>query len=125
MSEEPSIYERIGGEEGIEGLLDEFYTRVTSDSVLKSYFIDVSMERVRKMQKMFFCEVIGGPHHYDGKPLAEIHKNMEISRYEFDRFVKILVETLKDRGISDKDGREVVAKINLFASEIISDVEFG
>ncbi len=125
MSKESSIYERIGGEEGIEGLLDDFYAKVTSDPVLKSYFIDVSMERVRKMQKMFFCEVIGGPHHYEGKPLTEVHKNMEISRYEFDRFVKLLVETLKDRGISDKDGREVVAKINIFAGEITTDEDFG
>ena len=124
MSEETSIYERIGGEEGIEGILDIFYDKVIADSVLKSYFHGASLPNIRKKQKEFFAAATGGPHAYIGRSLGEVHKNMGISRYEFDRFVKLLVESLKERGISDKDGREVVAKVNIYAEEITHDENF-
>ena len=117
-----SIYERIGGAEGIAGLVDEFYEKITADEVLKSYFKNASVGKIMKMQKEFFTAATGGPGTYSGRPLKDVHKHMGISRYEFDRYVGHLVETLKTRGISGEDSRQVVAKINLYADDIINDI---
>ena len=122
--EEPtSIYERIGGADGIDGLVDEFYESIMSDEVLKPYFKHASTGKIIIMQKQFFAAATGGPLTYGGKPLKEVHKHMGISRYEFDRYVGHLVKTLETRGISGEDSREVVAMINIYADEITNDIQ--
>jgi hemoglobin len=122
--EEPtSIYERIGGAEGIDGLVDEFYESIMSDEVLKPYFKHASTGKIINMQKQFFAAATGGPLIYAGKPLKEVHKHMGISRYEFDRYVGHLVKTLETRGINGEDSREVVAMINIYADDITNDTQ--
>ncbi|MEC5125692.1 group 1 truncated hemoglobin [Verrucomicrobiales bacterium BCK34] len=121
--EEPeSIYERIGGAEGIAGLVDEFYESIMSDEVLKPYFKHASVGKIIIMQKEFFAAATGGPRTYSGRPLKEIHKHMGISRYEFDRYVGHLVKALETRGITGEDSREVVALINIYADDITTDI---
>ena len=126
MSQEDThtIYERIGGAEGIAGLVDEFYEKIIADEVLKSYFKHASVGKIMNMQKEFFTAATGGPNTYSGRPLKEVHKHMGISRYEFDRYVGHLVDTLKTRGISGEDSREVVAKINIYGDDITNDVTY-
>lgn len=125
MSQEENsttIYDRIGGAEGISGLVDEFYEKIIADEVLKSYFKNASVGKIMNMQREFFSAATGGPSTYSGRPLKEVHKHMGISKYEFDRYVAHLVDTLKTRGISDEDSREVVAKINIYADDITNDI---
>ena len=121
--EEPqSIYEKIGGAEGIAGLVDEFYDSIMSDEVLKPYFKHARVGKIINMQKEFFAAATGGPRTYSGRPLKEIHKHMDISRYEFDRYVGHLVTALETRGITGDDSREVVALINIYADDITTDI---
>jgi len=122
QQEDTSIYDRIGGAEGIEGLVDDFYEKITNDEVLKSYFKNASVGKIMNMQKQFFSAATGGPLLYSGRPLKEVHKHLGISRYEFDRYVNHLVDTLKTAGISEEDSREVVAKINIYKDDITTDV---
>ena len=124
QEENNSIYERIGGADGISELVDEFYKKVTEDEVLKSYFAHACVGKLINMQKQFFTAATGGPMLYSGRPLKEVHKHLNISRYEFDRYVNHLVTTLKERGISEEDGREVVAKINIYADDITNDITY-
>ena len=80
MTEESSIYDRIGGEEGIARLVDCFYERVTSDPELKAYFEHAPMDKLRKMQREFFATATGGPIIYSGRPLRQVHHPLAISR---------------------------------------------
>jgi len=115
---ESSIYDRIGGEEGIAGMVDKFYERVLADPELAPYFKDTSMEKQQRMQREFFGAATGGPIIYSGRPLGEVHRHMGISRREFQRFTEHLIETLKETGISEQDVYDVIARVNLYADEI-------
>lgn len=124
MSESPSettIYERIGGEDGIASMVDSFYQRVMADPELAPYFKDTSMDKQRRMQREFFGAATGGPIIYSGRPLGEVHRNMGISRREFQRFTEHLIETLKETGISEQDVYDVIARVNLYADEITNE----
>lgn len=124
QEETKSIYERMGGADGIADLVDEFYSNIMADEVLKPYFKHASVGKIINMQKEFFAAATGGPRTYSGRPLKEVHKHMAISRYEFDRYLGHLVEALKKRGITGDDSRDVVAMINIYADDVTNDIQF-
>lgn len=124
-SAEETIYERIGGEETIAKLVDKFYEKVIADPELKFYFEHVPMGKLQKMQREFFSVATGGPILYSGRPLGEVHSKLDISRREFQRFTEHLIETLQEVGASEKDIYEVIAHVNIYADEIVNDIEFG
>lgn len=124
MSDSGSIYERIGGQEGIDRLVDDFYERVVNDSVLASYFKHASVGKIIEMQRVFLAAATGGPNVYAGRPLRDVHHRLGISRYEFDRYVQLLVEALAETGLNEEDQKQVVASINIYAEDITNDVQY-
>jgi len=118
MNEKPDIYQRIGGEEGIAGMVDSFYEKVLADPELAPYFTHVPIDKLRRMQREFFAAAVGGPIVYSGRPLSEAHHSLDISRREFQRFTEHLIETLEEKGLDKRDVSDVIAKVNLYADEI-------
>lgn len=58
MSE--TLYERLGGEDAIAAVVDEFYDRVVADEQVAYYFEDVDMQQQRAHQTQFISSVAGG-----------------------------------------------------------------
>ena len=123
MSDEKTstLYDRIGGEEGIAGMVDSFYQKVTADPELSSYFKDVPMDRLTRMQREFFGAATGGPIVYSGRPLSHVHQPFGISSREFRRFTEHLIETLQEHGANEDDVLDVIARVNLYADEITNE----
>lgn len=119
---EPTLFERIGGEEGIESLVDAFYERVAADEVLAPFFRHVSMEKLRTMQKEFFSEALGGPLYYSGKPLREVHAGRGIEKEHLRRFTNHLKDTLESKqgqlNLSNADLHAIHSRVALEADEI-------
>lgn len=121
-SDNSTLYDRIGGEEGIALLVDSFYERVLADPELKHYFEGKPLDKLRRMQREFFAMATGGPIVYTGRPLSQIHRPLAISRREFQRFTEHLIQTLEQRGdVSRPDVLDLIAKVNLYADEITND----
>lgn len=118
MAEEQSIYERIGGEEGIGNMVDGFYKKVLADAELAPYFENVPMDRQIRMQREFFAAATGGPIVYSGRPLSEAHHGLGISRREFHRFTEHMISTLEERGVSKADVLDIITRVNLYVDEI-------
>jgi len=127
MSHDPdsTLYERIGGEETINSLVDNFYSKVQDDPELAPYFTNVPMDKLRRMQFEFFSAATGGPIVYSGRPLGEVHRPLSISMREFQRFTEHLIETLEEIGVDKQDVLDIVAKINLYADEITNEPGYG
>ena len=121
MADETSIYERVGGEEGIAGMVDSFYEKVVADPELAPYFKDVPMDRQIRMQREFFAAATGGPIVYTGRPLSAAHHGLGITRRQFQRFTEHMIETLEERGVGKPDVLDIIARVNLYADEITSE----
>jgi hypothetical protein len=74
-----SIFERIGGDQMISEVIDEFYDRVLADPDLKPFFRNTSMDKLRRMQREFFSAALDGPITYSGKPLSHVHHGRGIT----------------------------------------------
>jgi hemoglobin len=118
MSNGPILYEKLGGEAGIESLIIAFYVRVMADPTLAPFFRNSSVEKLHAMQKEFFSMALGGPVKYSGCPLAHVHHGRGITGKHFSLFVNHLLATLEDMGTDEAESNEVIDRINSYANEI-------
>lgn len=117
-----TLFERVGGEQTISNLIHEFYDRVLADPELKPFFENVSMGKLRRMQREFFSAALDGPITYSGRPLSHVHHGRGITNHHFSRYVGHLIDILQDQGINDQDAQEIIGRINTYANEITGDV---
>jgi hemoglobin len=115
----PSLYERLGGEPAIDGIVKAWYGRVLQDPELQQFFHHTSMEKQHTMQHEFLCAALGGPMTYTGKPLSHAHQGRGISTSHFAKFTQHLLDALKEMGISGADADEVISRLNAYSNEII------
>jgi hemoglobin len=118
MSSNPTLYEKLGGESGVESLVIAFYVRVMRDPDLAPFFRNTSIEKLHFMQKEFFSMALGGPVQYSGAPLAHVHHGRGITAKHFSLFANHLLATLDDLGVEEAEAREVIGRINGYANEI-------
>lgn len=69
-----SIYDRIGGHEAIEVVVEDFYVRVLADDQLSGFFTGTNMNRLKGKQVEFFAAALGGPEPYTGAPMKQVHQ---------------------------------------------------
>jgi len=115
---QPSLYERLGGEDMISSLIPAFYVRVLGDAELAPFFKDSSLEKLHSMQREFFIMATGGPVEYSGRSMAHAHHGRGITKHHFGRFSGHLVETLLDMGVTQEEADEVISRINTHVNEV-------
>lgn len=118
MSENPTMYEKLGGEAGVEAFVIAFYVRVMNDPQLAPFFRNTSLDKLHAMQKEFFTMALGGPVSYSGCPLGHVHHGRGITSRHFRHFVDHMLATLEDQGVSDSEAQEIINHINSYANEI-------
>jgi len=118
----PTLFERVGGEQMIAEVVDDFYDRVLADPELKPFFRNTSIDKLRSMQREFFGAALDGPVTYTGKPLSHVHHGRGITKHHFTLFVNHLLDTLRDRGINDQDVTDIISRIRIYADEITGDI---
>jgi len=118
-----TLFEKLGGKDGVELAVDQFYDRVLNDDRIKHFFTDVDMKRQRQHQKAFLTYAFGGSSKYEGKMLREAHQhlveNMGLNSEHFDAVVEDLVATLQELGVSD----DLIAEVGAIAASSMSKKE--
>ncbi len=118
-SDQPTLYERVGGEQGIARLIDAFYDRVLADPELAVFFQDTAMDTLRHMQREFFAAALGATVSYSGRPLGQAHAGQGIKPRHLQRFVAYLIDTLKaDFDLRPDDESAIVDRIWTLANDV-------
>lgn len=118
-SESPTLWDRLGGAEGTDALIEAFYSRILTDSELAPFFEHASMERLRSMQREFFSAALGGPLEYSGTPLAHAHHGRGIKARHLQGFVGHLLAVLEEMKLSREDRDEIVSRIHTQADDVL------
>lgn len=125
MVRQPTLYDRIGGEEGVAAMIESFYERVLADPELAPFFEKTPMERLRRMQCAFFSAALDGPVLYDGHSLVGAHYGRGIRPSHLGRFVQHLVETLHSLQLAEADVLEIIDRVNTYTDKITGDTSVG
>ncbi len=103
------LYEKLGGRDALEAVVDEFYERVLADDQLRGFFEDSDMDDLRAHQVLFLGSLAGGNMEYDGQSMAEAHADLDISDDDFDAVAVHLKESLEAFDV-DPDATEAVVE---------------
>ncbi len=118
MSENITLYDRIGGESTVERLIDDFYERIVLDPELAAFFTKSDMSHQRSMFREFIAAAIDGPAKFTGKSISEAHQGRGIRTKHVQKFVDHLFSALKNFEIDDRDMDEIIARINTYSDEV-------
>ncbi len=118
MTEELSLYDRLGGEATVNRLVDDFYDRLLVDPELAPFFAKSDMNHQRSMLREFIASALDGPAKYTGKGIAEAHQGRGIKPSHVQKFVDILLAAIKDFGVNRRDIDEIIARINTYADDV-------
>ncbi len=111
MSETGTLYEHLGGKQGIETVVDDFYKRVLADPEVNHFFEHTNMEKQRRHQTAFISYAVGGPNQYTGRSMEKAHAGLNLQPEHLDAIAKHLGEALADRGVSPEDIKAVADRV--------------
>ena len=87
-----SLYSRLGGKKGITAVVNDFVTRLNTDTRVNSFFAATTSDpaRLSKFKTHFveqLCQASGGPCKYTGKDMKTAHQGMKITTENFNAVV--------------------------------------
>ena len=121
--EQETLYDRLGGQEGIRAVVDDFYDRLRADEELGEFFEGANMELLRRTQTDFLCEAAGGPETYDATPVREAHIHVPFTPEHIQRAVELLYESLEAFDVADDDADAVVGAIAQYEDDLLASEE--
>lgn len=118
----PTLYERLGGEEGIDLIVDEALRQMAADPLLQPSFVDVSAFDYPRFKYNFtqqLCEIADGPCRYRGKDMREAHRGLQISQAQFDRSGLIIQRALQRFEVDRDAQNEVLRRLGALGPDIV------
>lgn len=99
-----SVYELVGGQAGMEALVDAFYERVDRDAVLRPLYPD-DLTDSRRHLALFLAQYFGGPTTYSeqrGHPRLRMrHAHIAIGQAERDAWYSAMAAALDDVAVAE------------------------
>lgn len=135
------LYDRIGGHDGIEAIVEDFVTRVMADPRVnferkgvkqggislsrgKSVEWTPNADNVKKLRfhiSEFLALATGGPSQYHGREMKEVHTGMHITNAEFDATVGDLKATLDKMKVGNQEQKELLSIIESTRVQVVEE----
>lgn len=115
-----TLYQRLGGAEGIARLVDDVIAAHLVNPLIKTRYEQIKdMAHVKKLSREFFTAGSGGPPTYTGKGMLAAHKGMNVSEQEFLAVTDDIVGVMNKNGIEEDAKKDVLAILYSLKGEII------
>lgn len=113
------MYERLGGLEAINAVVNSFVARCADDDRINKKFVRSDVPRLKNMLVDQVCEATGGPCTYTGRDMRETHDGMAVTAGEFDALVEDLVATLDEFDVPRPEQDELLGLLGPMRNEIV------
>ena len=117
---EGSLYERLGGSEGITQIASDALDNHLANPRIKSRYEHLeNLEAVRAGAANFFISATGGPDVYEGRNMLETHKGMNIDEAEYMAVIDDILDALDKNNIEQGEQAEVLFALYSLRREIV------
>lgn len=127
---EKSLYERLGGKEGVEKIVDSLVQALLADAKVKGRFAKTKGARLERFKTSLFaqlCSATGGPNeeceyeHEDMEQhMRDAHKGMRIREEEWNAFVLDLKLALDENEVPSDVQNDLMALLGPFHDTIVT-----
>lgn len=117
-----SLFERLGGKEGIAKVVDAFLKNVLQNDTIKKRFNKLPKERVEKFRTGMIdliCKESGGDCEYTGKSMKDAHKKMGISDAEWNATLLALKAALDENKVAEGEQADLVSLLGPMKDDIV------
>jgi hemoglobin len=117
-----SLYERLGGYDGISAFTNDLLPRLQADPQLGRFWQNRGKDGIEREHQLlidYLCFQSGGPVYYRGRDMDLTHKGMNISDSDWSKFLEHAAETFKELNISEQEINDVVALVLSLEDDIV------
>ena len=117
-----SLYERLGGYDGIAAFADDLLQRLQGDPQLGRFWQnrgDDGIEREQQLLVEYLCSNAGGPMYYTGRDMKTSHVGMKISESDWSVFFGHAGATLQALQVPQQECDDVVAFVLSLKDDIV------
>src|SRR6516162_8575409 len=117
-----TLYERLGGYNGISAVVDDFEDRLFVDPKVGRYFVGMgtdTRELFKQKTKNLVCNATGGPCKVISRSAKTTHAGLGITDAEFDIVVGHLAEALDKYKVPAAEHKELMAIIETLRKDIV------
>jgi hemoglobin len=116
-----SLYDKIGGRDALEVIVEDFYCRILDDDHLAGFYAGSNMRCVKARQVEFLGSLLGGRGLYTGSPMRQVHEGRGITMHHFAMVAAHLADSLCAAGLHTETITEILHAIAPLAGEIASE----
>ncbi|EPZ31004.1 globin [Rozella allomycis CSF55] len=117
-----NLFEEIGGVVTISLVVDKFCSMLLKDKRINTYFKNVDVDRLKRMQTSFLCSVSGGPP-YNGQSMRSAHKRLlDLKDKHFDAILENLdkaMEQATSKQISYEHRKKLLCLAEFARSDVL------
>jgi hemoglobin len=119
---EKTLYERLGGYDGVSGFVDDLLPRLESDSQLGRFWQNRGHDGVKREKQLlvdYLCANAGGPMYYTGRDMKLSHEGMKISESDWSVFLGHAGDTMTALSVPQQECDDVVAFVLSLKDDIV------
>lgn len=117
---EDTLFADMGGQAGIDRIVDASVDNYLSDDRIKAIFDESNIDRLRAEFKVQFCQVAGGPCQYKGHDMTAAHKGLHLTNANFNAVVEDLQDAMDKVGLSTATQNRFLARLAPMQRQVVS-----
>lgn len=119
-----TLYERLGGESGIHGLVEDIVEAHMNNPTIQNRFLPYrekpeELDQAKLHLRTFLAMGSGGPDEYQGRGMQATHRGMNINAAEYLAAVDDIMGVLDKHGMDDQTRKDVLAIAYSLKDEIM------
>ena len=117
-----SLYERLGGYDGIAAFTNNLLPRLQSDAQLGRFWKNRGSDGIEREHQLlidYICASAGGPVYYTGRDMKKSHKGMNIDESDWSLFLEHAGASLKTLNVPEQEVNDVVAFVLSIKEDIV------
>ncbi len=120
---EQTLYEKLGGKQAIDAVVEDLTNRMMKDRQLKRFCSNMSEDQIKARRALvaaFICKATGGPCEYKGRDMKQAHQNLGITEKDWNRFVELTKQSLDKFNVPADVQKEFLGAVAGLKDQIVS-----
>jgi hemoglobin len=118
-AEQKSLYDRLGGQNAIVAVVDDFVANVAADTRINGFFANTNIDRLKQLLVEQICAGTGGPCKYTGRDMKAAHAGMGVKDEHFGALVEDLIKTLDKFKVPEAEKNELLGILGPMKGDIV------